>query len=167
MLYQKGSQRIEVIVRKESGVSTKGANETRTDSVSTDKKKLTGSQQQKKDELMAVHILSVSKQVSKEALSFYFGGYGFKNGDTALQQIIDRQFEVVEDTANTAYSLTTGAIYGGPLGFALSALTSGASLAFKYAGRIREFNYTMFAENNEIQYNRAKAGTIDFNGRLR
>jgi hypothetical protein len=25
----------------------------------------------------------------------------------------------------------------------------------------------MFAENNEIQYNRAKAGTIDFNGRLR
>ena len=46
-------------------------------------------------------------------------------------------------------------------------VTSGVSLAVKYAGREREFNYKVFKENNAIEYQRARASINMTTGRLR
>ena len=87
---------------------------------------------------------------------------------------MERRFEIVQDATNFASSVAMGAAYGsagGPYGAAigavLGAVSSGVSLAFKFAGRQRDFEYKVFKENNAIEYQRARASINLTTGRLR
>ena len=183
MLYQQGTQRIEVIVRKESG----GVNETAAKEISTDeigdrettwKTKLYGTNNPNRRARIwktnATHSLAVLKQVADLGLEYWVGGLGNKYGDQAMQEQVQRNVEVVKDVTNVASSIAMGALYGswgGPIGAVLGAVfgavSSGVSTAVKYAGREREFNYKMFKENNAIEYQRARASISLTTGRLR
>lgn len=184
MLYQLGSQRIEIIVRKDNGASVKGAKEKDADQVSEDQTQSTSSTQggsllgnTPRSRFLRVNVthgLSVARQISSQSLNFALQQIGNINGDQALQQNMSRQFEIVQDVTNVASSVSMGVIYGasgGPVGMILGgtfgALTSGFSLAFKYAGREREFNFKTFKENNAIEYQRARASISLTTGRLR
>lgn len=181
MLYQQGTQRIEVIVRKE-GTGFAGANETSADEVggkqATWRTAIFGSENPKRIKRViktnATHAYAVSKQVALLAIGHYVGGIGYRNGDQALQETVARNIERVKDYSNIASSVIMGTVYGswgGPIGAVLGAtlagISTGVSTWVKYAGRERDYDYKMFKEQNAIEYNRARAGINLTNGRLR
>ena len=183
-LYQQGTQRIEVIVRKDSGnLSNLGAREISTDEVggggkTTRSTNIYGSNNPQRNKRViktnTTHALALSKQLINLGTEFVISGLGNRRGDQAYQENISRQFEIVQDTTNFASSVAMGAVYGawgGPIGAILGAtfgaISSGASTAVKYLGREREFNYKVFKENNSIEYQRARASINLTTGRLR
>lgn len=184
MLYQQGTQRIEVIVRKESGGATEtGARETSTEEIgggkeTTWKTSVFGSESPNRIKRVvktnATHLVAVTKQVLDFGIEYWVGGLGDKYGDQAYQEQVERQVEIVKDVSGFASSVAMGAVYGswgGPIGMFLGAtigaITSGVSTASKYANRRREFNYKTFKENNAIEYQRARASINLTTGRLR
>lgn len=67
-----------------------------------------------------------------------------------------------------------GAVYGawgGPvgavMGATIGAISTSASIGFKYLNREREYSYKIQKEENAIEYKRARAQTSLTNGRLR
>ena len=180
MLYQQGTQRIEIIVRKDvSGQS--GAKEKDTENVSSTD---TENETQKSGGLSArtkriiksntLHVLSTAKTTLFSINDFLIGGLGQANGDQALQDQVARTAEIVEDTTGFAYSVSMGIAHGswaGAWGMVIGGLSgvlsSATSLGTKYAGRIREYNFKLFKENNAIEYKRARAGINLTTGRLR
>lgn len=183
MLYQQGTQRIEIIVRKDGGGSTQtAAKETPTDEIgereTTWRTSVFGSENPNRIKRViktnTTHALAVTKQVVDLGIEYWVAGLGDKNGDQAYQDMVQRKFEIVKDVTNVASSIGMGALYGsweGPIGAVLGAVfgavSSGVSTAIKYAGREREFNYKMFKENNAIEYKKARAGINLTTGRLR
>lgn len=188
MLYQQ-NQRIEVVVRKDDGgASLQGANE-----ILPEKNAgggggegqrggwiaaLTGSTSIKRQNRVfktnATHALAVSKQILLLQRNYAIGAIGYRNGDQALQDAVQRQVEIVEDIGNVASSVSMGALYGswgGPLGTVLglgfAAVGTGASLAVKYGQREREYNVKLFKEYNGISYMRARSQINLTTGRLR
>lgn len=181
MLYQQGTQRIEIIVRKDSGGGQDGAKEVETENVSS-----SGTQnitptsggltarQKRIIKTNTTHALAVTKQVIDLGIEYYVSGIGQRNGDQALQDQINRKVETVKDVTNLASSVAMGALYGswgGPVGAVLGAtfgaISTGVSTAVKYASRERDFNYKVFKENNAIEYQRSRAGINLTTGRLR
>lgn len=182
MLYQQGTQRIEIIVRKEGGSAQSNAKETQTEDIggreTTWRTSVFGSENPSRIKRViktnTTHALAVSKQVIDLGIEYWVSGLGDKNGDQAYQESVQRQFEIVKDVGGFASSVAMGAVYGawgGPLGAVLGAtmgaVSSSVSLASKYAGRERDFNYKMFKENNAIEYQRARASINLTTGRLR
>lgn len=182
MLTQKGTQRIEVIVRKEGG----GAAETNSKEV--DAENIGGggdnysfwlgtSNPSRKARVLktnATHAVAVSKQITDLILGYKMAEYGLVHGDQALQETLNRQVEIVKDIGGLASSVSMGALYGswgGPIGTVLGATfalaSTGTSTAVKYLGRRRDFNYKTFKENNAIEYQRARASINLTTGRLR
>ena len=182
-LYQQGTKRIEVIVRKEgSGGSQANAKEKDTEDVAgketTWRTSVFGSENPQRIKRViktnATHALAVTKQVVDLGLEYYISGIGQKNGDQALQEQITRKVEIVKDATNVASSIGMGALYGswgGPIGAVLgatfAAISTGTSIAVKYKGRERDFDYKVFKENNAIEYQRSRAGINLTTGRLR
>ncbi|MBQ2652172.1 MAG: hypothetical protein IJF83_01320 [Methanobrevibacter sp.] len=180
MLYQQGTQRIEIIVRKESN-GQDGAKENDTENVSSngtqnDTQKSGGltARQKRIVKTNLTHALAVTKQVVDLGVEYYVSGIGQRNGDQALQDQVSRNVEIVKDVTGFASSVAMGALYGswgGPVGAVLGAtfgaISTGASTFVKYANREREFNFKMFKENNAIEYQRARAGINLTTGRLR
>lgn len=184
MLYQQGTQRIEVIVRKESsGASEQGAKEVSTDTVSgggqsTWQTSVFGSDNPARIKRVlktnATHALAITKQVVDLGIEYWVGGLGQRYGDQALQENIARQVEIGKDVTGFASSIGMGMLYGswgGPIGAVLGglfgAVSTGISTAVKYADRNRDFNYKVFKENNAIEYQRARASINLTTGRLR
>lgn len=184
MLYQQGTQRIEVIVKKESSVtaSEKGAREIDVESVGGNAKtwrtSVFGSESPQRIRRViktnATHALAVTKQVADLGLEYVVSGLGEANGDQAYQQQVARKVEIVKDVTGFASSVAMGALYGawgGPigavLGAGLGAVASGASILIKYKGREREYDYKVFKEQNAIEYQRSRANINITTGRLR
>lgn len=184
MLYQQGTQRIEIIVRKESsGASEQGVKETSGDTISsggetTWRTSLLGSESPARIRRViktnATHVLAITKQGADLGIEFWVSGLGQRYGDQALQENVARQVEVAKDVTGLVSSVGMGALYGswgGPIGAALGAfmglVSTGISTAVKYANREREFNYKVFKENNAIEYQRARASINLTTGRLR
>lgn len=181
MLYQQGTQRIEIIVRKDSSGGQDGAKETETENVSSSGTQNTTptsggltARQKRIIKTNTTHALAVSKQVIDLGIEYYVSGIGQRNGDQALQDQINRKVETVKDVTNLASSVAMGALYGswgGPVGAVLGAtfgaISTGVSTAVKYASRERDFNYKVFKENNAIEYQRSRAGINLTTGRLR
>lgn len=183
-LYQQGTQRIEIIVRKEGGAGGDvGAKETDVDNIGDGKEttwrtSVFGSENPNRIKRIiktnTTHALAVTKQIVDLGIEHWVSGLGYQNGDQALQDNVARRFEIMKDVTNIASSVGMGALYGswgGPigavLGAAFGAVSSGVSTAVKYAGREREFNYKQFKENNAIEYQRARASISLTTGRLR
>ncbi len=180
MFYQKGTQRIEIIVRKDSS-GQDGAKETETENVSSsgtqNTTKTSGGLTARTKRIIktnTTHALAVSKQVIDLGIEYVVGGLGQKYGDQALQENVERNVEMVKDVTNIASSIAMGALYGswgGPVGSVLGAtfgaISTGVSTAVKYANRERDFNYKVFKENNAIEYQRARASISLTTGRLR
>lgn len=186
MLYQQGTQRIEVIVRKEGGNGNVGAKTTQAENVGGGGEKgknsiwsfLAGSNRPERQHRVAItnltHTAAAAKQISFQYLTFEMGGVGIRSGDQALQENTSRQLEIFKDTTGLASSVVMGAVYGswgGPIGTiigaGLAAATTGVSLLFKYKDREREFNFKRFKEDNAIEYKRARANINLTTGRLR
>lgn len=181
MLYQQGTQRIEIIVRKDGGVGQEGAKEKETDNVSSNGTQTPSNEsnglnarQKRIIKTNTTHILATAKQVTDLGIEYYISGIGQRNGDQALQEQAQRKMEIFKDTTNLASSVAMGALYGswgGPVGtlvgMSLAAISTGASLAVKYKGRERDYDYKIFKENNAIEYQRTRAGINLTNGRLR
>ena len=177
MLYQKGTQRIEVIVRKEGGGVTGGRtidpdeveNPTDTDAGTTE-----GSTSSRFLRTNITHGFATARQVGLLGVNYFIQGIGNYTGDQAHQQLVEREVEIYQDVTGFASSVAMGALYGSAgrlpgavLGALFAAAGSGASLGFKYASREREFNYKVFKENNAIEYQRARASISLTAGRLR
>lgn len=180
MLYQLGSQRIEIIVRKDSGASNMGAKEKDADQVTEGENQSTHSSlisERASNRFLRVNIthgVAVSKQIGTLAINRAIQDTGLVNGDQALQESVSRQFEIIQDVSNVASSVSMGAAYGasgGVAGMFLGTLwglaSSLSSVGFKYFGREREFNFKQFKENNSIEYQRARASISLTTGRLR
>lgn len=184
MLYQQGTQRIEIIVRKDGGNGQNGAKETDTENISATgtenvNQSISGgggmtSRQKRIIKTNTTHALAVSKQVIDLGIEYYVSGIGQRNGDQALQEQVTRKTEMVKDVTNIASSMAIGALYGswgGPIGTILGAtfgaISTGVSTAVKYARRERDYSYKIFKENNAIEYQRARAGINLTTGRLR
>ncbi|MDR1138314.1 MAG: hypothetical protein LBK70_00335 [Clostridiales bacterium] len=179
LLYTQGTQRLEIIVRKDAsgGIGTKG--------LATDK----ASQKQqdgdlddsidespKKKTLKAFAVsagFQMAKQVAFFGFNYYVGGIGMKNGDQALQEQINHQYQMYRDTINVVTSVGSGAamgfavgnVPGAIIGGIFGAVSSGMSIAERQVERQRNYDYTVFKQNNEINFNRYRAGNFATLGR--
>lgn len=183
MLYQLGSQRIEIIVRKDNGTSSVGAKEKNTDQVTEEQTQSTSlgaettinnGARSRFRRINVTHGLAVAKQITNLGINFAVQNIGRTSGDQALQENISRYFEVGQDFSNVASSVSMGATYGSVggvagmiLGGIFGLVSSSASVGFKYLEREREFNFKQFKENNAIEYQRARASISLTTGRLR
>ena len=182
MFYQKGTQRIEIIVRKEGGSAQSNAKETQAEDIggkeTTWRTSVFGSEDPRRIKRViktnTTHALAISKQVTDLGLEYWIAGLGNKYGDQSYQEQVSRKFEIVKDVGGFASSVAMGAVYGawgGPIGAVLGAtfgaISSAASIGVRDAGRKREFNYKVFKENNAIEYQRARASINMTTGRLR
>ena len=182
MFYQKGTQRIEIIVRKEGGSAQSNAKETQAEDIggreTTWRTSVFGSEDPRRIKRViktnTTHALAVSKQVIDLGMEYWVSGLGYKTGDQSYQENVQRRFEIVKDVGGIASSVAMGAVYGawgGPIGAVLGAtfgaISSAASIGVRDAGRKREFNYKVFKENNAIEYQRARASINMTTGRLR
>lgn len=185
-LYQQGTQRIEIIVRKDISDSDNGAKEVDTENVTASNAETStattsgsggGMSSYRKARMIksnTLHGLTVMKQVGETALNYYVSGLGDRYGDEALQARAERVVEVVTDVTGFASSIAMGVAmgsWGGPVGMLVGGLTAGISSATstgaKYAARRRDFGYKIFKENNSIEYRRARASINYTTGRLR
>lgn len=181
MLYQQGTQRIEIIVRKDSSGGQDGAKETETENVSASGTQNTTptsggltARQKRIIKTNTTHALAIAKQVLDLGIEYYVGGIGQRNGDQALQEQVSRKVEAIKDYTNFASSVGMGALYGswgGPVGAVLgttfAAISTATSTISKYATRQRDYDYKVFKENNAIEYQRSRAGINLTTGRLR
>lgn len=183
MNYQQ-SQRIEVIVRKDSGVSgEKGAKEKDAEEVANGETPTSDSDggKQQKDNKSArfvrtnvTHLVAMTKQVATQSLNYWAAGIAYETGSESMQEAVQRKVEIVNDFGNIASSVAMGVAYGsagGPIGMAVGAISmavpTAVSTGLKYAGRARDYNFKAFQENNGIEYQRARAGLSLTTGRLR
>lgn len=179
-LTEKGTQRIEIIVRKAGGMDSAGAKEKEADEANAEKGKNEDGQGTKSARsktwwrTQITHGAAVLKQMSTQWFNYAVAGIGNKYGDQALQQQLERNIEQMTDVTNIATSVAMGATYGaagGPLGSALGALMMGAQTAsstvLKYATRERDYDMKLYKENNAIEYKRARAQINLTTGRLR
>ena len=176
-------QKIEVIVRKEdTSAATAGAREESADEVTSGSAGgasgsgtttfSTNSKVNKR--IIGTKVLSASIAAARLGLNYYAGGIGYRNGDAAQQEAVQRNIELVEESAGILLSIGIGATYGvrgGPIGMAVgaaaAAATTATSLAVKYLNKGREYNMKVFKEENAIEYRRARANLSLTSGRLR
>ena len=106
MLYQQGTQRIEIIVRKDGGGSTQtAAKETPTDEIgereTTWRTSVFGSENPNRIKRViktnTTHALAVTKQVVDLGIEYWVSGLGYKTGDQSYQENVQRRFEIVKD----------------------------------------------------------------------
>lgn len=177
-LTEKGTQRIEIIVRKAGGMDSAGAKEKEADEANAEKGKNEDGQGTKRSKTwwrtQITHGAAVLKQMSTQWFNYAVAGIGNKYGDQALQQQVERNIEQMTDVTNVATSVAMGATYGaagGPLGSALGAFMMGAqtvsSTVLKYKTRDRDYDMKLYKENNAIEYKRARAQINLTTGRLR
>lgn len=180
MLYQQNTQRIEIIIRKDTiamDATTDTDKVSSQDGGGADTPESQGGSSSRKKKLLLTnltHALSTTKMVADLAVEYELGGLGYKTGDQAYQDRIQRQFESVKDTTNIASSVALGALYGSHggwrgafVGATLGLIKSVASTAFKYKGRDRDYTYKVFKENNSIEYVKSRANINLTTGRLR
>ena len=180
-LTEKGTQRIEIIVRKAGGGLT-GAKEKDSDSANNDQNPPSEENTQGTKSIKSqafkrtqwTHAAAVAKQMTTQWFNYAVAGIGYRHGDQALQQQIERQIEQVSDVSNIATSIAMGATYGsmgGLPGAVLGALMMGvqtiSSTGVKYATRQRDYDMKIFKEENSIEYKRARAQINLTTGRLR
>ena len=188
MLFQQGTQRIEVIVKKESGVvSNVGAKEKSAENIAGSGgegrrgglwAKLTGSEsiarQNRVVKTNATHAIAMGRQIKNQLLNYYLTGTARRTGDQSLQEEAMRTMEIYTDVSGFASSVAMGALYGswgGPigtvLGMTMAAIGTGTSTALKYGERRRDFNFKRFKLDNAIEYRKARANINLTTGRLR
>lgn len=187
MIYQQESGKITIVVKKENNIeNVQGANQTQTDNVSSSGSSNGGNECSEDGEYSGMdrqsriirtnvtHALAMARQMSLLTLDFVVGGIGYSNGDQALQDRVQRQLEVASDSTGVLASVGMGALFGSwggsvgtIVGATLGLVQSGASLLVKYATRGRKYDYDIFKEENEIEYNKNRANINLTNGRLR
>lgn len=184
MLVQKGTQRIEVIIKKEGGSPSSMPKEKDPQETGRDQVKSTSFLSRWNDpksnfrerfiRVNATHIYAVSRQVLNLGINYAIQGLGYQYGDQALQDNIQSQFERMQDITGLASSVGMGITYGASggipgmiIGGVLGAVSGTASLVTKQATRRRDYDYKVFKENNAIQYQRARASINLTTGRLR
>lgn len=180
-LYQQG-QKIEVIVRKEDlTAATAGANEKPAEQAGQNPQTTsgTGAETDGRESRISARItgtklLAATVAMGRLGLNYYAGGIGYRTGDSAQQEAVQRNFEIAEEGIGVLASVGIGVLYGargGAVGMAvggvLAAATTAVSLSVKYGGRYREYNAKMFKEENAIEYKRARANLSLTTGRLR
>ena len=118
--------------------------------------------------------VQIATQTGREFINYYVSNIGRANGDSNYQAIVNRKIEKVTDALSLGQGALTGAASGamaGPIGAAIGlvvgAVSSGINLGFKYAGRDREYQHTMFKENTSQAYQLARANYSAYTGRVR
>lgn len=118
--------------------------------------------------------IRVASQLVKQTANYYIADIGRKNGDSNYQSVINRQIEIASDTLSVGSSMLSGAAAGsmfGPvgagIGLVVGAVSSAASMGFKYAERQRAYEHEIFKDNNSQAYNLARTSFQGFTGRLR
>lgn len=181
--FTQGPQKIEVIVRKEdTGAVTAGANEEAPETVGqtsaggaeSSGATSTGAGSKINTRITATKSFAAAWAIGRLGLNYIIGGTAYRNGDAALQDAAQRNLEIAEESAGMLVSIGIGATYGARggvpgmvTGAVLAAATTAASIGFKYAGRIRDYNMKVFKEENAIEYKRARANLSLTTGRLR
>lgn len=180
LLYQQGVQKLEIIVRKDTsgspngtkGLATGKAGATQSEDMGDSIDESTKTKTLK--QFAIASAIQLTKQTAFAGFDYYVGGIGMQNGDQALQDQINGKINLYKDVIDVGSSIAMGAIAGsafGPVGTIVGGLIgvvgSGISMAQRQMERKREYNYTIFKENNSIAYNRARAGISSFNGRDR
>lgn len=178
-------QKIEVIVRKEdTSAATAGANDTSAEETTSGTSAgasgagtYAGSYAASgkvNKRIIGTKVLSAGIASTRLGINYYFGGVGYRNGDAAQQEAVQRNVELIEEGAGILLSIGIGATYGvrgGPIGMVVGALaataTTATSLAVKYLNKEREYNIKVFKEENAIEYRRARANLSLTTGRLR
>lgn len=166
---EKGTQRIEIIVRKSVDGGQEGAKEKDTDSANDEENK------EQKDATLSKHIkrtrithaIGLARQGLNTYIGYEVGGIGYSSGDQALQQQVERQLEMVNDASSIMLATTMGGITMGAIGAVMGFAQSGIQIASKYATRQRDYDMTLFKQNNAIEYKRSRAQINLTNGRLR
>ena len=184
-LFTQGAQKIEVVVRKELvDEATAGANEKPAENAgnSSDENAQSssggssafGKRGKNFARINATKAISAVLMTGRLSLNYYVGGIAYRNGDSAMQEAVQRNFEIAEESIGVLSAIGIGATYGSAggvagaiIGATLGAATAGTSLAVKYMGKYREYDAKMFKEENAIEYRRARAQVSLTTGRLR
>lgn len=184
MNYKQATQRIEIIVRKDSGDGSNVKVVSSEDGASDkDKPVLAGGYIAKR---VATSLIKLTSEATMTGINYYISGIGYREGDTSLQSSAERTMTLVSKVTNVAKGTAVGAVSalatgaaggapGGPLGIAIGALiglttslvSTVISTSSDEGSAKRTWNYKQFQEQNSITYKRARAGINLTTGRLR
>ena len=183
MLTEKGTQRIEIIVRKsvdggDTGAKDKdvdsGANQDSGQPNEQDSTGTLGGHTKSWWRVQSTHFVGVARQGARLLTQYYIAGTGYAHGDSSLQAQIERKYEIFTDITSIAVSAGMGLTYGatgGPIGAisasAMAVAQTSMSIASKYATRERDYDVNVYKQNNAIEYKRARAQINLTTGRLR
>lgn len=119
--------------------------------------------------------IGVGKQLLSQSFNYYVSNIGRENGDSNFQTLVNRQFEIVNDSINVISSMASGAAAGAAVGHlpgaiigaTVGAVSSAISIGFRQAERERSYQYQIFKQDNNQAYNLARANYSATTGRLR
>jgi hypothetical protein len=182
-LYQQGSGKITVIVRKVSDGGGGSRDEKNTESPDEKNAEKTGGDdggsaalRRKKSFARATAMSGVQlvKHFAQVTMNMRVADIGRTTGDKALQDKIARDYEIMYDGVNGASTIAMSAIGGawfGPVGIAVGAIAGAANVAMnlhqKYENRQRDYNLEIFKENAQIERMRSRSMINFAFGRLR
>ena len=179
MYTQKGTQRIEVIVKGEGvfGDGEMSSSDARGRNNGSGERGKQQWAERRHDRILrqnAIHAVTTAIQIAKRGIHYTINGLSIQHGDKAMQEQVDRKMEIIEDAVSGIGGIVAGAMmgsFGGPIGVAvgigIGLANAIANITFKYAEREREYNFKVFKQENAIEYKRARAGTNLTFGRLR
>lgn len=182
--FVQGTQRIEVVVKKENlDAATAGANEkapeeagsnAATEAQGNGGDNFWGKRGKNFARINATKVLALGIMAGRLGINYSVGGIAYRNGDTAMQEAVQRNIEMAEEGITLLSSIGIGATYGSAggaagalIGATIGAVSASVSLIVKYAGKFRDYDAKMFKEENAIEYRRARAQVSLTTGRLR
>lgn len=180
MLYQTGTERIEIVIRKEvsGGSQSKAIDELEVGENGEVDESGSVSQGRRRSRKFwrtnITHSIATAHQILDLSINYALGQIGNRYGDQALQDTIQRDVEVFQDVTNIATATAMGLAYGSAGGVAgsliggfLGMAGSVSSTVVKYSKRQKDYDYNIFKENNSISYQRARTNISLTTGRLR
>lgn len=169
--YVQGASRIDVYVHKD-GMGGTSAQPQGAKTGEEEEEKKRGSFSKiafggKNTKALSTFTVKTIQSIAKSTNSYVRSFAGARNGDKSLQEQLDRQAEIREDTINSALTIGIMGVQWGLLGIGVGVLSKSTELLFKYGERNRDYDMKVFKEENNIQYMRARAGINLTTGRLR
>ena len=184
--FVQGTQRIEVVVRKENlDAATAGANEKAPEEAGSNagteaqgsgggQSGFFGARGRNFARINATKMLSLGLMAGRLGMNYYVGGIAYRNGDSAMQEAVQRNIEMAEEGVSLIAAVGIGATYGSAggaigslIGATIGLVGTGVSLFVKYKGKYRDYDAKVFKEENGIEYRRARAQVSLTTGRLR
>lgn len=116
----------------------------------------------------SLHVTrTVINVATRQVPNFVIGQFGMMTGDSNYQAMTQRNLEKAQDVVGSSLGIGASAILLGPLGAVMSSIGVVTSLVSKYEQRNMQTAMDTWKQEQNVNYNKARAGVDITDGRTR